>query len=31
MLPLSVGGSDGATNLFSLFDDILDRLLEAGS
>lgn len=28
MLPLTVGGSDGATDLFSLFDDILDRLLE---
>lgn len=27
MLPLSVGGSDSATDLFSLFDDILDRLL----
>ena len=29
MLPLSVGGSDGATDLFGLFDDILDRLLGA--
>lgn len=29
MLPLSVGGSDGAKDLFSLFDDILDRLLGA--
>lgn len=29
MLPLTVGGSDGATDLFSLFDDILDRLLGA--
>ena len=27
MLPLSVGGSDQATTLFRLFDDILDRLL----
>lgn len=26
MLPLSVGGSESATNLFTLFDDILDRL-----
>jgi zinc/manganese transport system substrate-binding protein len=30
-LPLTVGGSDGATDLFNLFDDILDRLLEAES
>lgn len=29
MLPLSVGGSEDATDLFSLYDDILDRLLEA--
>jgi zinc/manganese transport system substrate-binding protein len=28
MLPLTVGGSEGAQDLFSLFDDILDRLLE---
>ena len=28
LLPLTVGGSEGATDLFSLFDDILDRLLE---
>jgi zinc/manganese transport system substrate-binding protein len=28
MLPLTVGGSEGAQNLFGLFDDILDRLLE---
>ena len=28
MLPLTVGGSDGAVDLFSLFDDILNRLLE---
>ena len=27
MLPLTVGGSDKAHDLFSLFDDILDRLL----
>jgi zinc/manganese transport system substrate-binding protein len=30
MLPLTVGGSDQATDLFSFFDDILDRLLTAG-
>jgi zinc/manganese transport system substrate-binding protein len=29
MLPLTVGGSDAAKDLFSLFDDILDRLLGA--
>lgn len=29
MLPLTVGGSDAARDLFSLFDDILDRLLGA--
>ena len=29
LLPLSVGGSDEATDLFKLFDDILDRLLTA--
>jgi zinc/manganese transport system substrate-binding protein len=29
MLPLTVGGSDGASDLFGLFDDILDRLLGA--
>lgn len=28
MLPLTVGGSDGADDLFGLFDDVLDRLLE---
>jgi zinc/manganese transport system substrate-binding protein len=28
MLPLTVGGSEQANDLFSLFDDILDRLLE---
>ncbi len=27
MLPLTVGGSDAAVDLYSLFDDILDRLL----
>jgi zinc/manganese transport system substrate-binding protein len=27
MLPLTVGGSDGANSLFGLFDDVLDRLL----
>ena len=31
LLPLTVGGSEGATDLFSLFDDILDRLLEIES
>jgi len=29
LLPLSVGGSDEATDLFRLFDDIIDRLLNA--
>ena len=29
MLPLTVGGSDKATNLFTWMDDILDRLLNA--
>ena len=28
MLPLTVGGSEGAQDLFSLFDDLIDRLLE---
>ena len=28
MLPLTVGGTDNATNLFTLFDDIIDRLLQ---
>ncbi len=28
-LPLTVGGNDRATDLFNLFDDIIDRLLEA--
>ena len=28
MLPLTVGGTDAAHDLFSLFDDILDRLLK---
>jgi zinc/manganese transport system substrate-binding protein len=27
MLPLTVGGSDGADDLFGLFDDVLNRLL----
>lgn len=29
MLPLTVGGSDGSDDLFGLFDDVLDRLLDA--
>lgn len=29
VLPLTVGGTDGAQDLFSMFDDIIDRLLEA--
>lgn len=29
VLPLSVGGTEQATDLFALFDDIIDRLLEA--
>jgi len=29
MLPLTVGGSDQATDLFKLFDDILNRLISA--
>jgi len=29
MLPLTVGGSDQATDLFGMFDDILHRLLTA--
>jgi len=29
MLPLTVGGSDGAKDLFGLFDDVLDRLFNA--
>lgn len=29
MLPLTVGGTDAAQDLFSLFDDILDRMLQA--
>ncbi len=28
MLPLTVGGTDNATDLFTLFDDIIDRLLQ---
>lgn len=30
LLPLTVGGSDEATNLFTWFDDIINRLLGAG-
>jgi zinc/manganese transport system substrate-binding protein len=30
-LPFTVGGSDGAKDLFSLFDDTLARLLAAGA
>jgi zinc/manganese transport system substrate-binding protein len=29
MLPFSVGGTEGAKDLFGLFDDTLDRLLAA--
>ena len=29
VLPLTVGGTDGAQDLFAMFDDIIDRLLEA--
>ena len=29
VLPLTVGGTDGAQDLFSMFDDIIARLLEA--
>jgi len=29
VLPLTIGGTDGATDLFSLYDDILSRLLGA--
>ncbi len=29
MLPNTVGGSDAATDLFTLYDDILQRLLGA--
>ena len=31
LLPLTVGGTDQATDLFKWFDDILDRLLNAGN
>jgi zinc/manganese transport system substrate-binding protein len=31
MLPFSVGGSDAAKDLFSWFDDLLDRLLKAAA
>jgi len=30
LLPLTVGGTDEATNLFTWFDDIINRLLSAG-
>jgi zinc/manganese transport system substrate-binding protein len=30
VLPFTVGGSDGAKDLFGLFDDTVDRLLQAG-
>ncbi len=29
VLPLTIGGTDGATDLFGLFDEIIGRLLEA--
>jgi zinc/manganese transport system substrate-binding protein len=29
LLPLTVGGTDQATNLFTWFDDIINRLLNA--
>jgi len=29
VLPLSIGGTDGATDLFSLYDEIINRLLGA--
>ena len=31
LLPLTVGGTDQATNLFTWFDDIINRLLTAGN
>lgn len=31
MLPLTVGGTDRAGDLFGLFDDVIDRLLEAAA
>lgn len=31
MLPISVGGDDAAKDLFTWFDDLLDRLLKAGA
>ncbi len=31
LLPFSVGGTDGATDLFGLFDDTLNRLLKAAT
>lgn len=30
LLPLTVGGTDEATDLFKMFDDIIERLLNAG-
>jgi hypothetical protein len=27
MVPMSVGGSDAASDLYGLFDDIVDRLI----
>ena len=30
VLPLTVGGTDGANDLFGLFDDVIGRLLQAG-
>lgn len=29
VLPLTIGGTEGATDLFALYDEIIDRLLEA--
>jgi zinc/manganese transport system substrate-binding protein len=31
MLPYSVGGSDASKDLFSWFDDVLDRLLKSAA
>lgn len=31
VLPTTIGGSGGATNLFTLFDDAIDRLLRIGA
>jgi zinc/manganese transport system substrate-binding protein len=30
-IPFTVGGSDGANDLFGLFDDTVARLLQAGA